>query len=433
MKYPVANNAAYAWVSADSRECGPDTAFVADALSARYTDAAKAAGCAAVLDAQALKSHFDLNLKIVGITGTNGKTTTAALIYSLLLDLGFKAALQGTRGFFINGEKIEGKGFTTPMLLDNYARIDRAKKAGCDFFITEVSSHAIAQKRMEGIECALKIHTNITGDHLDFHGTFENYRAVKNSFFEDETLKLINKDDPQIAFNPKNARTYGIENPATFKLEAYSPNEGLSGVISYGEEKAMFHSALMGHFNLYNILAALGAVKLLTDKPLQSVCDQLENFGGVSGRMEVVSLKPTVIVDFAHTHDGIEKALTALFPQKCVAVFGAGGDRDATKRPLMGQAAARHAVRLFITSDNPRHEEPMAIIEAIKAGCGNHPDVRIEPDRRAAIAGALASLAPDEILVILGKGDEETQQIGDRLLPFNDKNVVLELLKEQEA
>lgn len=140
MKYPVANNAAYAWVSADSRECGPDTAFVADALSARYTDAAKAAGCAAVLDARALKSHFDLNLKIVGITGTNGKTTTAALIYSLLLDLGFKAALQGTRGFFINGEKIEGKGFTTPMLLDNYARIDRAKKAGCDFFITEVSS-----------------------------------------------------------------------------------------------------------------------------------------------------------------------------------------------------------------------------------------------------------------------------------------------------
>ncbi|MDR2638607.1 MAG: UDP-N-acetylmuramoyl-L-alanyl-D-glutamate--2,6-diaminopimelate ligase [Helicobacteraceae bacterium] len=426
MKYAV-NSDRFAFVSADSRECDPDTAFVLDWYSRKYEADALKNGAAAILSAGDLSAYFDTNLPIVGVTGTNGKTTTAALIYSILLDLGYKVAMQGTRGFFINGEKIASKTLTTPVLLDNYARLDRAK--GCDFFVTEVSSHAIAQGRMEGLKFALKIHTNITGDHLDFHENFEAYRRVKNSFFADDSLKLINRDDPLVAFNAANARSYAIESAATFKLEAYSPKNGLSGAIVYGGERASFSCDLIGRFNLYNILAAIGAVKLLTDKPLQHICDQVENFGGVAGRMEIVSRDPLVIVDFAHTPDGIDKALEALFPAKIVSVLGAGGDRDKSKRAPMGAAAAKHSRKIYVTSDNPRSEEPLAIIEEIGRGCGSHPYVARIADRKEAIAKALQELAADEILVILGKGDETTQTIGDKILPFSDREVVLELLK----
>ena len=156
----------------------------------------------------------------------------------------------------------------------------------------------------------------------------------------------------------------------------------------------------------------------------------MENFGGVAGRMEQVSHDPRVIVDFAHTADGIEKALSALAPEACVVVFGAGGDRDRTKRPLMGQAAARWAKRLILTSDNPRHEDPDRIIEEIASGIPDGVALQIEADRQKAILLGLESLAPDEILVILGKGDEKTQQIGDICHPFSDKEIVLQHLKE---
>lgn len=428
MKYRVTNQNKFEFVTNNSKEADENTAFVADELSIRYIDSVKNAQ---ILYAKDLKSYFDTDIKVVGITGTNGKTTTAAIIYSLLLDLGYKVAMQGTRGFFINGETIEGKTLTTPMLLDNYARIDRAKKAGCEFFITEVSSHAIVQKRLEGIEFALKIHTNITSDHLDFHKTIDEYIAVKNSFFVDESMKLINKDDPKIVFNPKNTMSYGLENPATFKIEAYSPNDGLSGLISFADEKTIFHSELVGSFNLYNILAAVSAVKLLTKKPLEEICAELENFGGVSGRLELISSDPKVIVDFAHTPDGIEKALSALFPAEMIVVFGAGGDRDTTKRAPMGKMVSKFAKKIVITSDNPRSEDPKSIIEEIKKGTQNHPNTKEFVDRKEAIREALSWQEADEIVVILGKGDETTQEIAGKSLPFNDRETVLELLKEE--
>ncbi|MDR1450918.1 MAG: UDP-N-acetylmuramoyl-L-alanyl-D-glutamate--2,6-diaminopimelate ligase [Helicobacteraceae bacterium] len=428
MKYKVKSDR-FEFVSSDSRECDDKTAFVLDWYSRAYEAEARKKGAAAILEAGDLGAYFDANLPIVGITGTNGKTTIAALIYSILLDLDYRVAMQGTRGFFMGDETIAQKGLTTPVLLDNYARVDLAKRRGCDFFISEVSSHAIAQERLKGLAFALKIHSNITGDHLDFHDSFEEYRRVKNGFFADDCLKLINRDDPLIEFNVANARSYAIDATATFKLEAYSPKEGLSGAIAFGSERATFNSALIGRFNLYNILAAVGAVKALTDKPLQTICDQVENFGGVAGRMEVVSRDPLVIVDFAHTPDGIDKALEALYPRKIVAVLGAGGDRDRTKRPLMGAAAAKHSRKLYISSDNPRSENPLTIIDEIKVGCGTRPNVFCVVDRKKAIATALGDLASDEILVILGKGDEATQTIGDQILPFSDREVVLELLK----
>ncbi|MDR3347764.1 MAG: UDP-N-acetylmuramoyl-L-alanyl-D-glutamate--2,6-diaminopimelate ligase [Helicobacteraceae bacterium] len=430
MLYAAQSSAGYDFLTSDSRECNDKTAFVIDWYSAKYIDDARSNGAAAVLHAADLRRHFDTNMSIVGITGTNGKTTTAALIYSILLDLGHSVAMQGTRGFFINAKQSAEKHLTTPMLLENYARIDRAKKEGCDFFVSEVSSHAIAQQRLEGIPFALKIHTNITGDHLDFHGNIEEYRRVKNSFFADATPKWINRDDPLVLFNPANAQSYAIESAATLKLEAYSPKDGLNGVVRFGDERAIFSSALIGHFNLYNILAAIGAVKTLTDKSLQTICDQVENFGGVAGRMEVISRDPLIIVDFAHTPDGIDKALKALQPRKIVAVFGAGGDRDKSKRAAMGAAAAKHSKRVFLTSDNPRGEDPMSIIEQIKAGCQTHADLRIEADRRVAIGQAIASLEKDEVLVILGKGDEMFQEICGQYYPFDDRLVVREALRE---
>ncbi|MDR2906359.1 MAG: UDP-N-acetylmuramoyl-L-alanyl-D-glutamate--2,6-diaminopimelate ligase [Helicobacteraceae bacterium] len=428
MKYKVIGEN-FKFITADSRETDSETAFVVDWYSAKFEQAAREKGAAAILQPSDLARYFDVDLPIVGITGTNGKTTTAALIYSILLDFGYQVAMQGTRGYFMNGEKLAEKGLTTPMLLDNYARIAEAKKKGAQFFVTEASSHAIAQGRMAGLKFALKIHTNITGDHLDFHGDFETYRAVKNSFFADETPKIINKDDPLVEFNYANARTYALENAATFKVEAYSPREGLSGVISRGTDRAIFASPLMGRFNLYNIAAAIAAAATLLEKPLEAICDQVENFGGVAGRMEVVSQNPFVIVDFAHTSDGIEKALEALLPRKIVALFGAGGDRDKIKRPLMGKAAARFAARIILTSDNPRSEDPREIIAQIKAGCEGA-IVEIEPDRALAIRKALQTLSSDEILVILGKGDETTQEIAGVKYPFSDREVVLNALKE---
>ena len=199
-------------ITDDSRICDSNTYFFADHQSRRYIDDAQSKGCAGVLYPADLRDLVSLDaIKVVGVTGTNGKTTTTALIYSLLLDLGYQVALLGTRGFFINETRGADKSLTTPSLLENMHDIYQAKKAGCDYFIMEVSSHGIDQKRIEGIDFALKIHTNITGDHLDYHKTFENYRDVKNSFLSDETPKLINKDDPHVDFNYKNAMTYAIE------------------------------------------------------------------------------------------------------------------------------------------------------------------------------------------------------------------------------
>lgn len=370
-------------------------------------------------------------IKTTGITGTNGKTTTAALLYSFLTDMGEPCGLQGTRGFFAADKQIENKSMTTPSVIETMYNLYRAKEFGCTHFVMEVSSHAIDQKRIEGIEFTLKIHTNITSDHLDYHKTVEEYRQVKSRFFADDAPKLLNKDDiKNIEYNPKNSYSYGVDAPATFSVIAYTLRGGITAGIRYFNEEATFHSKLMGFFNLFNLTAAVAATKILTQKPLEEVCSVVENFVGVSGRMEVVSTDPMVIVDFAHTEDGILNVLESLKDQEITAVFGAGGDRDRSKRPLMGAAAGRYANKIFVTSDNPRSEDPIEIIEEVLMGLHGKENVTAVPDRRQAIEMALQALNKDEVLVILGKGDEEYQDIKGVKHPFDDRKVVRELLSK---
>lgn len=419
----------YKYVTENSSECDAQTAFVKTSQNEKYAEDAIKNAAYSVINIEDIAPLFGLDrIKIIGITGTNGKTTTASAIYSILLDLGFKAAMQGTRGFFLNDRVAEGKSLTTPSVLNTYRHIYQAVREGCEYFVMEVSSHAIVQKRVEGINFALKILTNITQDHLDFHKTLAEYTMVKNSFFADESKKLINKDEVKASFNIKNAYTYGIENPASYKLMAYSLNNGCSGIIQNFEKIVPFQSSMHGFFNLYNLLAAMAAVNLVSDKTLEEIADVVENFAGVSGRMEQVSVVPNVIVDFAHTPDGMAQVLNALKEKELLVVFGAGGDRDPLKRPLMGRVASSLAKKIYITSDNPRHEDPDQIIKEILLGIEDQSNVVVEPNRKKAIELALDDQEGDEVVVILGKGDETYQIIYDEYLPFDDREVVRELL-----
>lgn len=412
----------------NSQEVDRDVFFVEHHSNKQYTDSILRSAKGIVSIGDFIKKVGADRIQIIGITGTNGKTTTAAAIYSFLIDLGFVCALQGTRGFFINDEQIQKKSLTTPSIFETLCHVYEARLRGCEYFVMEVSSHAIVQNRIEGLTFALKAHTNITQDHLDYHGSIEEYRRVKNSFLQDNTLKVINKDDKYVEFDFHNAFTYGIESPSSFSVAAYSLKEGIQAAVKHFDEVAQFQSDLHGIFNISNLLCAIASVKLLSDKPLQEVCDVVENFGGVSGRMETVSNDPLVIVDFAHTPDGMIKVLETLQDKTLSVVFGAGGDRDKNKRPQMGAVAKRFAKKIYITSDNPRSENPMEIIQDILEGITKQDNVFVEVDRKKAIAQALCDLAPHETLLILGKGDESTQEINGEFFAFDDREVVRELL-----
>jgi UDP-N-acetylmuramoyl-L-alanyl-D-glutamate--2,6-diaminopimelate ligase len=422
-------NKPYKYITQNSLECDEQTAFVLTKQNEKYLQNAKDNNAHSIIKISDVAELFGIdNIKIVGITGTNGKTTTASAIYSFLLDLGYKVAMQGTRGFFMNDEVIEGKTLTTPSVLDTYRHIYQAITAGCEYFIMEVSSHAIAQNRIEGLNFELKVLTNITQDHLDYHKTLDEYIAVKNSFFVDDGKKLINRDEPKAKFNFSKAYTYGIESIATYKLMAYSLNDGSSGIIQNFQQVVPFTASLHGFFNLYNLLAAIASVHLITDKSLEEIAEVVDNFAGVSGRMEQVSKLPNVIVDFAHTPDGMQQVLNALKEKELLVVFGAGGDRDKTKRPLMGKVASMFAKKIYITSDNPRNEDPQAIADDILSGIKDRSNVVVELNRKKAIELALDDQENNDVVVILGKGDENYQIIYDKKFPFDDREVVKKLL-----
>jgi UDP-N-acetylmuramoyl-L-alanyl-D-glutamate--2,6-diaminopimelate ligase len=419
----------YRYITENSTECSTETSFLLTKQNEKYKEDAIEHGAACMVTPAECWKIFGLDrIKVIGITGTNGKTTTASAIYSILLDLDHKVAMQGTRGFFMNDTIVEGKTLTTPTVMNTYLHMLEAIQSGCEYFVMEVSSHAIDQERIAGIQFALKILTNITQDHLDYHKTLEEYVRVKNLFFQDESKKLINKDEPRAAFNFKNAYTYGVENPATYKILAYSLNDGISGVLKHYEEMVTFETSLHGFFNLYNITAAMAAVHLVSNDSFEKITHAVENFGGVSGRMEVVSESPLVIVDFAHTPDGMQQVLNALKEKEVLVVFGAGGDRDRSKRPMMGKVAASFAKRIYITSDNPRFEDPDDIIADILAGIDDPTNVYVDVNRRNAITQALSDRSGDEVVLILGKGDETMQIIYDKQFPFDDRVVAREIL-----
>ena len=418
----------YRYITDDTSSLTKDDLFLLTAQNRKYFEKLE------------IKPHFitppeliklwNINsLKAVGVTGTNGKTTVTAGIYSFLLDLGEKPALLGTRGFFANDERIEEKSMTTPSILHILNAMKIAVDRECNYFIMEVSSHAIDQERIEGINFALKVHTNVTSDHLDYHGTVEEYRAVKSRFFADESPKLLNKDDiKNIVYNPIGAQSYGVDEPATFKVQAFSLQQGITAGIKHLSTEATFHSPMVGLFNLFNLMASIGATTMLTGRNVMEVCEVVANFAGVAGRMEVVSRDPLVIVDFAHTDDGMIQVLDSMKDRDVVVVFGAGGDRDRTKRPRMGAVASKFATKVYVTSDNPRSEAPEQIIADILAGIKDQTHTRAMVDRAFAIQEALKSLEKDEVLMILGKGDEDTLEIDGKKYHFDDREIVRKLL-----
>ncbi|MGI0440165.1 UDP-N-acetylmuramoyl-L-alanyl-D-glutamate--2,6-diaminopimelate ligase [Helicobacter himalayensis] len=480
-------------ISDDTKALDSRTLFVKSVLNAKYTqdlaleflDEVPCGGhsdtkstCSAdsinskhmmpCIHAHTLSEIFTLPPFIIGISGTNGKTSSAACMYSILLDCGFNVALLGTRGFFINQKQLKPKGLTTPSVLELYENFELAGE--CDFFIMEVSSHAIVQNRIAGVPFALKALTNITSDHLDFHKSLEEYIRVKNSFFSDEGLKVINADEPNAHANSVNCFSYGVESQSNLSVNAYSLKNGISAHLCLQiqnpqaqsvHEEAFLQSPLFGKHNLYNLLCALLSVRILAFQfvntqstqdsalkkvlekklfkdfsmlSLQDLCIKAQNFGGVSGRMEVVSENPLVIVDFAHTHDGMEKIFESFKGRKIVVLFGAGGDRDSTKRPKMGAVAQTYAQRIYLTSDNPRTENPLEIINQIAQGLDSkhlqeQGKLIIESDRLRAITRAVNELEKDEVLLVLGKGDENYQIIGEQKIPFDDREILKKLLK----
>lgn len=412
----------------NTKELKNGSIFVVSKQNENFEDVAKAGGFK-IVNSGELKKYLDMSsIKIIGVTGTNGKTTTATTIYTLLLNLGYKAALQGTRGFFINGTQVEEYSLTTPVQLGNFANIQKAIENSCEFFIMEVSSHAISQNRVEGLDFFLKIHTNITRDHLDYHKTIEEYIDVKNSFLSDESTKLVNIDDEVLKYNSKNAFTYSLEKESDFKVLSYKIDTLLSVEFSFENKKYSFSSNLLGVFNIYNQMASIAAVYLATKSSLEKICKALKDFKGVSGRVELVSLKPLVIVDFAHTPDGMEEVLKSFPNKEIICVFGAGGNRDSAKRPLMGKVAKKYSKHIVVTSDNPRFEDPKIIIEDILSGIDDKSNVIVEENRAEALKKAISLTDDKSVVLVLGKGDEATQIIGDKKYPFSDRDEVLKLL-----
>jgi UDP-N-acetylmuramoyl-L-alanyl-D-glutamate--2,6-diaminopimelate ligase len=430
VKITLKNHFPFLHVTDNSNECDASSIFLKTNQNSVYAEQALLKGCTKIISAQECLALLEIEkqIKIIGITGTNGKTTTAAAMYSILLDLDKKVALQGTRGCFINERRVEEKSLTTPPILQTIHNLLLAIEEGCEYFVMEVSSHAIVQNRIDGLSFALKILTNVTQDHLDFHKTIDEYIAVKSRFFDDESLKLINKDERNIRFNRTNAMSYGIENPATYKVLAYSLRDGISAAVAKIEKVYDFESPMHGFFNLYNLLCAISAVDMLNVAPMEDICKAVEHFGGVEGRMEVVSEEPLVIVDFAHTPDGMEKVLDSLKEKEIVLVFGAGGDRDRTKRPKMGAMAQRYAKKIIVTSDNPRSENPETIIDEILVGMHESEFLHVKTNRHEAIEKALQIRENNEIVLILGKGDETYQEIQGIKYPYDDRLVVRELL-----
>ena len=411
----------------NTQECDNDTILISSKQNKKFIKEFDQSLIKKVIEDKDLINYFDFsNIKIVGITGTNGKTTTGASIYSFLLDLDEKVAFQGTRGLYINEEKIKEYSLTTPVQLEIFENIQIAINNKCQYFIMEVSSHALAQNRICGLKFALKIHTNITRDHLDYHKTLEEYINIKNSFFIDETPKLINRDDKNVRYKIKNAFSYGLDNPSTYKVQAFTFKNGTTVALQYFGELFHFNSELRGTFNVYNLTAALAATHILTKKPLQDICDIVDNFAGVSGRMEIVNHEPLVVVDFAHTPDGMKSVFDSYKDKNIIVVFGAGGNRDRDKRFYMGKSANEYAKHIFVTSDNPRFEDPELICNDIIKGIDLKHKITLELNRKEAIIKAIkkAKEFDDAVVLILGKGDETHQIIYDKKFIFNDKDIV---------
>lgn len=384
-------------------------------------------------------------LKLIGVTGTNGKTTTTHLLAAIYRAAGNKVGLIGTIANWI-GDRVLPVSHTTPESLDLQKLLAEMVNDGVAVAVMEVSSHALALNRVAGCAFDAGVFTNITQDHLDFHRDMEDYLAAKTLLFRGlgqdgkPGLAVINVDDPRAeriaAATKVPVYTYGLSAGAQVRAQEVKVTpRGASFTVTGSWGECPVNLKLTGYFNVYNALAALTAA-VAGGVPLPLAVRALESVEGVPGRFELVDRGQdfAVVVDYAHTPDGLENILTtarAITRGRLITVFGCGGDRDPTKRPLMGEIAARLSDLPVITSDNPRTEDPMRIIAQVEEGVRRvRSDYRVVPDRRKAIRFALGVAAPGDTVIIAGKGHENYQIIGTTKYPFDDRNEAIKALDE---
>ena len=454
-------------ITKDSRSVAPGSLFFATKKSMAYIEEALKRGASAVASEEkpdnpvscliltpdidellgnVAARFYDMpskDLFVAGITGTNGKTTTTYLMESMAREAGRNAGVIGTISYRYGGQILSAPN-TTPGAVELHGLLQEMRLAGTEIVAMEVSSHALDQKRVEGIDFDMAIFTNLTQDHLDYHKTMEEYREAKTLLFtrylemsaKKRKYAVLNLDDPEIAaFQPGlNVRTltYSIHEEAdAFLVSGTETIDGLSLRISLRGETMELRSGLVGMFNASNILAAclFGYGAAL---PREAIQKGVEHLTGVPGRLERVANERaiSVFVDYAHTPDALEKVLGLLGRLKTgrlIVVFGCGGDRDAAKRPIMGGIASHLADFSIVTSDNPRSERPERIVKEIVSGFNGGPFKTIE-NRRDAITEGLSMARPGDVVLIAGKGHEDYQIMADRTIHFSDREVAEEYL-----
>ena len=379
------------------------------------------------------------HLKLVGVTGTNGKTTIATLLYNMFRKFGHKCGLLSTVCNYIEGEAIPAD-HTTPDPIELNKLLHQMVEAGCEYAFMECSSHAIAQQRIGGLKFAGGLFTNLTRDHLDYHKTFENYRDAKKAFFDGlskEAFAITNADDKNGSVMVQNCKaqvkTYSVQRMADFRARIIECHfEGMYLEINGQEVGVQF----IGKFNVSNLLAVYGAAVMLGKKP-EDILVVLSTLKSVAGRLEPIRSEEgvTAVVDYAHTPDALENVLNAIHEVmegkqgKIITVCGAGGNRDKGKRPLMAQEAVKQSDRVIITSDNPRFEEPQDIINDRLAGLDQKQMKKVVSivDRKEAIRTACMMAEKGDVILIAGKGHEDYQEIKGVKHHFDDREVVREI------
>jgi len=380
-------------------------------------------------------------VKLVGVTGTNGKTTIATLLFKLFSVLGYQCGLISTVENRIGNEVVEAT-HTTPDPVSLNALLGKMVSSGCSHVFMEVSSHALHQHRVAGLKYAGAVFSNITHDHLDYHKTFDEYIRVKKSFFDSlpsDAFAISNADDKrgQVMLQNTNAQKYlySLRTLAGFKGKILENN--LSGLVMNVDDHEV-HFRLIGEFNAYNLLAVYAAAVCLGEDK-QEVLQVLSGLTGAEGRFDyIISPKEKIIgiVDYAHTPDALLNVLATIKKlrkghEQVITVVGCGGDRDKTKRPVMGEVACEHSDKVIFTSDNPRSEDPLAILKDMETGlntAARRKYISIA-DRKEAIKTAVSLAKPEDIILIAGKGHEKYQEIKGVKYPFDDKQVVKEVFE----
>ncbi len=391
--------------------------------------------------ASAFYGHPSKNLKLIGVTGTNGKTTTTYIIKSIIEAAGYSCGLIGTNAVEYAGEK-HPPTLTTPDPIDLHRIFADMSHAGVKYVVMEVSAHALALKKVDGIVFEVAAFTNFSRDHLDFFGDMQSYAAAKKSFFSPAHARtaVVNVDDAlggEIARDVKlNTVTYGVDNPSdVFGINLSMSAYGLSYVINVFDRVGDVKFNLTGRFNMYNTLCAAAVAEAL-ELPFEAILQGIRDVKKIDGRFNIINTaKCSVIIDFAHTDDGIANILRAIrefAPARIITVFGCGGNRDKTKRAVMGKIVATMSDYCFVTSDNPRFEPPVDIILQIESGIKEIGKTNYTPivDRKEAIRAALDMAEKDDIVLIAGKGAEQYNDVMGRKQPYNDEKYVLEVAGE---